>query len=92
LRPPHSHTLYHTTTNKLGVTLAHVLPRFVRLPVSNTKSSRIKKTMQATFVLESRMMGLVLESCLMLPCLALFVLWSIRTIIEATTERQYLPM
>jgi hypothetical protein len=31
---------------RLGVTLAHILPSFARLPVSNTKSPRVKKTIQ----------------------------------------------
>jgi hypothetical protein len=33
-------------------------------------------------------MGLVLEACLVLPCLVPLVLQSIRTIIEATTEKK----
>jgi hypothetical protein len=88
LGPPHSHTLCHAPTNKLVVTSAHILPRFARLPVSNTKGPRVRKTMQATFVMESRAMGLVLGACLMLSCLVPLILWSIRTIIEATTERK----
>jgi hypothetical protein len=53
----------------LGVTLAHILPRFVRLPVRDTKSPRVKKTMQATFVMESRVMCLILGACVMISCL-----------------------
>jgi hypothetical protein len=52
LGPPHSHILYHAPTNRLGVTLAHILPRFARLPVTDTKSPRVKKTMHATFITE----------------------------------------
>jgi hypothetical protein len=33
-------------------------------------------------------MGLVLGACLILPCLVPLVLWSIRTIMEATIERK----
>jgi hypothetical protein len=33
-------------------------------------------------------MGLVLGVCLIVPCLVLLVLWSIRTIMEATIERK----
>jgi hypothetical protein len=55
-------------------------PRF--LLVSDTKSPRVKKTMQPTFVMESRTMGLVLGACLMLPCLVPLVLQSTRTIVE----------
>jgi hypothetical protein len=44
--------------------------------------------MPATFVMKSEAMGLVLVACLILPCLALLVLQSIRTIIEATIERK----
>jgi hypothetical protein len=40
---PHSHTLYHAPTNRSGVISAPLLPRFVRLLVSNTKSPRVKK-------------------------------------------------
>jgi hypothetical protein len=43
LGPPHSHTLYHASTSRSGVTLAHLLPRLERLPVSTTKSTRVKK-------------------------------------------------
>jgi hypothetical protein len=88
LGPPHSHTLYQAPTNRLGVTSAHILPGFVRLLVSDPKSPRVKKTMQATFVVESRVMGLILETCLMILCLVPLVLWFIRTITEATTERK----
>jgi hypothetical protein len=42
LGPLHSHTLYHAPTNRSGVTSAHMLPRFARLLVSNTKSPRVK--------------------------------------------------
>jgi hypothetical protein len=31
LGPPHSHTLYHTPTNRSGVISTHILPRFARL-------------------------------------------------------------
>jgi hypothetical protein len=82
LGPPHSHTLYHPPTNKSGVSSAHILPRFVRLPVSDTESPRVRK-IQDTFVIKSRVMGLVLIACLMLPCLVPLVLQSIRTITEA---------
>jgi hypothetical protein len=88
LGPPHSHTLYHAPTNKSSVTLAHILPRFVRLLVSDTKNPRIKKTIQATFVLESMVMGLFFGACLMLPFLVPLVLQSIKTIIEATIHRK----
>jgi hypothetical protein len=60
LGPPNSHTLYHAPTNRLGVTTAHILPRFVRLLVSDTKGPRVKKTTQAIFVMESGTTGLVL--------------------------------
>jgi hypothetical protein len=86
LGPPHSHTLYHIPTNRSGVTSAHVLPRFVRLPFSDTKSPRVKKIMQATFVMESRRPGLALGACLVLPCLVPLVLQPIRTILEVTIE------
>jgi hypothetical protein len=33
-------------------------------------------------------MGLILRTCLILPCLAPMVLWSIKTIIEAVIERK----
>jgi hypothetical protein len=88
LGPPHSHTLYPSPTNRSSVTSTHILPRFVRLLVNNSESPRVKKTIQATFVMESRVIGLVLVACLMLPCLVPLILWSIRTIIEATTERK----
>jgi hypothetical protein len=54
----------------------------VRLPVSDTESPRVRK-IQDTFVIKSRVMGLVLIACLMLPCLVPLVLQSIRTITEA---------
>jgi hypothetical protein len=56
LGPPHSHTLYHAPTNRLGVTLAHIFPRFTRLLVSDTGSPRVKnkKTIEGTFVMERR--------------------------------------
>jgi hypothetical protein len=82
LGPSHSHTLYHIPTNR------SYPPWFGRMPVSDTKSPRIRKTIQATFVIKSRAMGLALGACLMLLCLVLLVLWSIRTIIEATIERK----
>jgi hypothetical protein len=56
--------------------------------ISNTKSPRVKKTIQATFVMENGVMGLVLGAYVMLPCLVPLVLWSIRTITEATIERK----
>jgi hypothetical protein len=37
-------------------------------------------------------MGLVLGACLILPCLVPLVLWSIRTIMEATIERKMTSM
>jgi hypothetical protein len=57
LEPLHSHTLYPTTTNRLDVTLAHVLLRFARLLVGNTGSPRVSRTIQAIFVTESRENG-----------------------------------
>jgi hypothetical protein len=65
LGPLHSHTLYYAPTNRSGVTSTHILPRFTRLPESNTKSPRVKKTMQATFVVKSEVMGFILGACLM---------------------------
>jgi hypothetical protein len=41
--------------------------------------------------MESRVIGLVLGACLMLPYLVPLVLWSIRSIIEATTDRKQPP-
>jgi hypothetical protein len=41
--------------------------------------------------MESRAMGLVLGACLMLACLVPLTLWSIRTIIEHTLEKNSLP-
>jgi hypothetical protein len=38
--------------------------------------------------MESRVIGLILGACLMLPLLVLLVFQSIRTIIEATIERK----
>jgi hypothetical protein len=73
LGPLHSHIFYHAPTNRSSITLAHILPRFARLPVRNTKNPRVKKTMQAIFVL---------GACLMLPCLVPLVLQSTRTIVE----------
>jgi hypothetical protein len=67
--------------------LVHIFPQFVSLKVRDTKGPRVKKTIQATFVMESGAMCLVLGVCLMLPCLVSLVLRSIRTIIEATIER-----
>jgi hypothetical protein len=40
------------TDNRSGVASAHLCPRFARLLVSDTKSLRVKKTMQGTFVME----------------------------------------
>jgi hypothetical protein len=57
LGPPHSHILYHTPTNRSDVTLAHILPRFVRLLVSNTGSCRVRGTMQTIFAMESEESG-----------------------------------
>jgi hypothetical protein len=37
----------------------------VKLPVIDTKSLRVKKITQATFSMESRIMGFVLEAFLM---------------------------
>jgi hypothetical protein len=51
------HTLYHTSTNGSDVTLAHILFMFVRLLVGNTGSPRVRGTMQATFIMESRENG-----------------------------------
>jgi hypothetical protein len=60
----------------------------VRLLIRDTKSPRVRKIIEAMFVLKSRVMGLVLGACLMLPYLVPLVLWSIRTIIEATIEKK----
>jgi hypothetical protein len=57
LGPPHSHTLYHTPTNRLDVTLAHILLRFARLLVGDSRSPRVRGIMQSTFVMESRENG-----------------------------------
>jgi hypothetical protein len=56
--------------------------------VADTKNPRVKKTIQTTFVTKSRAMGLILEACLILPCLVPLVLWTIRIIIEATIKRK----
>jgi hypothetical protein len=53
LGSPHSHTLYHTPTNRLDAASAHILRRFARLLVGDTGSPRVRETMQATFVMES---------------------------------------
>jgi hypothetical protein len=53
LGPPHSHTLYHTLTNRWDVTSAHILLRFGRLVVGDTESPRVRETMQATIVMGS---------------------------------------
>jgi hypothetical protein len=89
-----SHTLYNAPTNRSGVTSAHILPRFTRLLVSVELEvpEFKKKKIQATFVMESGAVGLVLGACLMLPCLVPLVLLSIRIIIEATIERKQLPI
>jgi hypothetical protein len=42
-------------------------PRLMRLLISDTKSPRVKKTIQTTFVIKSRVMGLILGVCLILP-------------------------
>jgi hypothetical protein len=42
LGPLHSHTLYHTPTNRLDVTLAHILLRFEWLLEGNTGSPRVR--------------------------------------------------
>jgi hypothetical protein len=63
-------------------------PRLARLLVSDTKSPRVKKTMQTTFVIKSRAMGLILGAGLILPWLVPLALWSIRTIMEATIKRK----
>jgi hypothetical protein len=55
---------------------------------NDTKSPRVKKTIQTTLVIKNRMMGLILEACLILPFLVPLVLWSIRTIMEATIKRK----
>jgi hypothetical protein len=62
--------------------------RLTRLLVSDTKSPRVKKTVQTTFVIKSRAMGLNLAACLMLPCLVPLVLQSIMTIMEVTIKRK----
>jgi hypothetical protein len=67
LGPLHSYTLYHEPTNRSDVTLVHILPRLARLLVSDTKSPRVKKTVQTTFVIKSGAMDLILGACLILP-------------------------
>jgi ABC-type transport system involved in cytochrome c biogenesis permease component len=62
--------------------------RLARLLVSDTKSLRVKKTVQATFVIKSRVIGLILGVCLILPCLVPLVLQSVKTIIKATIKRK----
>jgi hypothetical protein len=57
LGSPCSHILYHTPTNGLNVTSAHILLRFVRLQVSDTGSPRVRGTMQAIFAMESKKSG-----------------------------------
>jgi hypothetical protein len=52
-----SHTLYHTPANRLDVTLAGIFLRFVRLLVGDPGSPKVRETMQATFVMESRENG-----------------------------------
>jgi hypothetical protein len=49
--------LYHTPANKLDVTLAPILLRFARLLIGDTGSPRVRGTMQAIFVKESRENG-----------------------------------
>jgi hypothetical protein len=76
------------TCQQVGCYIGSYTSRFASLPKSNTESPRVKKTMQATFVMESRAMGFVLGECLILPYLVLLVLQSISTIIEATIQRK----
>jgi hypothetical protein len=59
-------------------------PRLMRLLVNDTESPKVKQTMQTTFVIKAGLMGLILGTCLILPCLVPLVLQSIRTILEAT--------
>jgi hypothetical protein len=54
LGPLHNHILYQTPVNRLDVTLAPILLRFVMLLVGHTGSPRVRETMQAIFVMESR--------------------------------------
>jgi hypothetical protein len=56
--------------------------------VSDTKSPRVKKTLQTTFVIKTRVMDFILEACLISPCLVPLVLWPIRTIMEVTIKRK----
>jgi hypothetical protein len=69
LRPLHSHTLYHATTNRSDVKL---VIRLIRLLIHDTKSPRVKKTIDY-ICHKSRVMGLILGSCLILPCLVTLV-------------------
>jgi hypothetical protein len=57
LEPPCSHILYHTPTNRLDVTSAHILLRFARLLVGDTGSPRVRGTKQVTFAMESDKSG-----------------------------------
>jgi hypothetical protein len=50
----------------------------MRLLINDTKSPKVKKTIQTTFIMKSGAMGLILEVYLILPCLVLLVLRSIR--------------
>jgi hypothetical protein len=40
------------THQRSNVTLAHITPRLIRLLISDTKSPRVKKTIQTTFVIK----------------------------------------
>jgi hypothetical protein len=73
------------THQQVGCYIGSYAPGFLKLLVSKSRSLRVKKVLQATFVMKSGAMGLVLGAYLMLPCLVLLVLWSIRTIIERIT-------
>jgi hypothetical protein len=50
LGPPHSHILYHTPTSRSDVTLAHII---LSMPLRDTGSCRLRRTVQATFAMES---------------------------------------
>jgi hypothetical protein len=84
----HNHTLYHAPTNRLDITWAQVF----EVASKQYWKSQSKKNNAGYICHGKQAMGLVLGICLMWPCLVPLVLWSIKTITEATKEKKTAPM